>query len=114
MIKTVTKLLFTILLAGAVPALAQVKDTLKTDSVKIDTGLLNRYRIESRRNALPTRIRPVELVPEYIPLNMPEYNISHWKRWFTVALNFNQSAFSTNWSAGGVSAVAVGTNVIMK
>ncbi|RYZ99363.1 MAG: DUF3078 domain-containing protein [Sphingobacteriaceae bacterium] len=31
-----------------------------------------------------------------------------------MALNFNQSAFSNNWSSGGVSAIAIGTNVIYR
>lgn len=98
-------------------------DTLKTDTlkkadtvvvIKTDTNLLNKYRLEPRKNALPLRIRPVQVNPEYIKVDMPDYEIHHWRKWFTVALNFNQSAFSSNWASGGVSAVAVGTNVIYK
>lgn len=89
-------------------------DSAKVDTFKVDTNLINKYRIEPRKNALPLRIRPMQLQPEYIPVNMPDYEIKRWRKWFTVAINFNQSAFSSNWAAGGVSAVAVGTNIIYR
>jgi hypothetical protein len=41
------------------PRLAQKADSLKkADSLRMDTNLLNNYRIEPRRNALPIRVKP--------------------------------------------------------
>lgn len=119
MIKTVSALLLLIFVICLVPAFAQVTDTVKRDTIKkdtlqVDTNVLNKYRIEPRRNALPVRIRPVQLIPQFIPIQMPDYEIRHWRKWFTMALNFNQSAFSSNWSSGGVSAIALGTNIDYK
>jgi hypothetical protein len=80
------------------------------DSLKVDTNLLNRYRIDPRRNALPIRIRPVQVQPELIPVTLLDYKVSYWHKNVLFGLNFNQSAFSDNWSAGGISAVAIGAN----
>ncbi len=106
-----------------ISATAQVTDSSQTDSVKktdtvislnLDTNLINKYRIQPRKNALPVRIRPVQLIPSFAPVDMPDYDIKHWRKWFTMALNFNQSAFSSNWASGGVSSMAIGTNIIYK
>lgn len=129
MIKTATKIFLAIFVTCTVPAFSQVTDSLKRDTAKtdtaitdtvkkevfkVDTNLLNKFRIEPRKNSLPVRIRPILLRPEFIPVNMPDYEIRHWRKWFTVAINFNQSAFTGNWSAGGISAVAIGTNIIYR
>lgn len=114
MIKRVSKVFLVIFMACSVPAVAQVADTVKTDTFKVDTVLLNKYRIEPRKNSLPTRIRPLQVQAQFIPLDMPDYEIMHWRKWLTVAINFNQSSFSNNWSSGGVSAIALGTNIIYK
>jgi len=94
--------------------MAQIGDTIKKDSIKIDTNLINTYRVESRRNAIPVPVRPIHIVPELIPVTMPDYEVNYWHKWLTMAINFNQSAFSNNWSAGGVNAIALGSNVIFK
>lgn len=86
------------------------KDSIKTDSVKIDTNLLNRYRIEPGRNILPVRLMPLSLRPEYIPILDLDYKISYWRNNVLFGFNLNQSSFSNNWSGGGISSIAVGTN----
>ena len=100
-------------------ALAQKKDSLKVDSaridtvridtVRIDTNLLNRFRIEPGRNILPVRLQPLSLRPEYVPVPVLDYKISYWRKNIIFGFNLNQSAFSNNWSAGGISSLAVGT-----
>lgn len=91
-------------------AFAQTTDSVKRDSVKIDTNLLNRYRIEPRRNALPIRVKPPQVKEEQIPLSLLDYKINYWRKWVTIGLNVNQSAFSNNWANGGVSSLALGGN----
>jgi hypothetical protein len=111
MFKTVSGLLLISCLYFAMPALAQKADSLKkADSLRVDTNLLNRYRIEPRRNALPMRVRPAMVHEELIPLSMLDYKVNYWRKWITFGININQSAFSNNWSAGGVSSLAVGGN----
>ncbi|RCH54735.1 hypothetical protein DJ568_09600 [Mucilaginibacter hurinus] len=123
MIKKASIVFLAIFFSCLVPAAAQVTDTLRADSVKadtikpefrVDTNLLNKFRIEPRKNALPVRIRPLQVRPQFIPIEMPDYEIQHWRKWLTVGINFNQVAFSSNWSAGGVSAIAIGTNIVYK
>jgi len=86
----------------------------KTDSLKIDTNLLNRYRIDPGKNAIPLIFRPVQLREELIPVSLPDFKVSYWHKAIIFGLNFNQSAFSANYSAGGVSAIALGTNFDFK
>jgi hypothetical protein len=111
MLKTVSGLLFISCLYFTLPASAQKTDSLKkADSLKIDTNLLNKYRIEPRRNSLPLRVRPIIIHEEQIPVSMMDYKINYWRKWITFGVNLNQSAFSNNWSAGGVSSLAIGGN----
>jgi Protein of unknown function (DUF3078) len=114
MFKAVPGLIFFTLLFFVLSAEAQKTDSLKKDSVKIDTALLNQYRIDPRRNAIPVISRPILIQPEFIPAIMPGYKVSYWHKSITFALNFNQSAFSNNYSAGGVSAIALGSNFDFK
>jgi hypothetical protein len=86
----------------------------KTDSLKVDTNLLNHYRIDPGRNALPIRIRPIQITEEQIPVELLDYKVSYWRKSVVFGLSFNQSAFSNNWSAGGISSVALGTNFDFK
>ena len=44
-----------------------VANAQKTDSLKVDTNLLNKYRIEPRKNALPFRFVPIEIQEAHIP-----------------------------------------------
>ncbi|MVN20275.1 DUF3078 domain-containing protein [Mucilaginibacter arboris] len=85
-------------------------DTVKTDTVKIDTNLLNRFRIEPGRNILPVHLQPLSLRPEFIPVPGLDYKVSYWRKNIIFGLNINQSAFSNNWSSGGISSIAVGSN----
>jgi hypothetical protein len=103
-----------LLVIGTVPAIAQSTDTIKKDSVKVDTNLLNRYRLEPRRNALPVRSRPVIITPELIPVTLPDYKFSYWHKWVLFNLNFNQAAFTNNWTGGGVNTVALNANFDFK
>jgi hypothetical protein len=112
MFKTRLVLPFLALIALGINAKAQQTDSLKRDSVKIDTAQINNLRIDSRKNAIPTRVRPVQLQKVQVPLSMLDYKVNYWKKAITFGLNFSQSAFSNNYAAGGVNAVALGTNFI--
>ena len=107
MSKTVLGIIFFILFTS--PAFAQ-----QTDSLKVDTNLLNKYRIEPRKNSLPILVRPVQIQEQFIPVDLLDYRVSYWHKSVVFALNFAQSAFSSNWSAGGVNAIALGTNFEFK
>ncbi len=85
-------------------------DSLRRDSIKIDTNLLNRLRIEPGRNILPVRLQPLKLSPQYLPVPGLDYKISYWRNNVLFGFNLNQSAFSNNWSAGGISSLAIGSN----
>jgi Protein of unknown function (DUF3078) len=86
----------------------------KADSLKVDTNLLNQYRIDPPRNAFPTHTRPIQITEGQIPVELLDYKVSYWHKSIVFGLNFSQSAFSNNWSAGGVNAVALGTNFDFK
>jgi hypothetical protein len=89
-------------------------DSLRRDSIKIDTNLLNRYRIDPRRNALPQRLRPVQISPELIPVTMLDYKVSYWRKYVIFGINFNQAGFSNNWTGGGVNSFALNSNLDYK
>jgi hypothetical protein len=114
MFKAIAGLCLFVGLLSSFSASAQKTDSLKKDSVKIDTSLLNKYRIDPRRDALPIIARPIQIKPELIPITMLDYKVSYWHKAITFALNFNQSAFTGNYSAGGVSAMALGSNFDFK
>ncbi|HVW16509.1 MAG TPA: DUF3078 domain-containing protein [Mucilaginibacter sp.] len=86
----------------------------QTDTLKTDTSLLNRYRIDPGKNAFPMLVRPVPLNKELIPVELLDYKVSYWRKSIIFGLNFNQAAFTSNWSAGGISAVALGSNFDFK
>jgi hypothetical protein len=95
MLKTLSRLLLIACLCLTATAFAQKTDSLKkADSLKIDTNLLNNYRIEPRRNSLPIRVKPAQIHEELIPVSLLDYKVNYWR----------------NWSAGGVSSLAVGGN----
>jgi hypothetical protein len=105
MLKTVTPLFFLFLFGIASSARAQ-----QTDTVKVDTNKLNKYRIEPGKNALPFRFVPIQVHQEQIPVSMLDYRVSYWHKAVIFGLNFSQAAFSNNYSAGGISAIALGSN----
>jgi len=105
MLKTSYWLFLLLILGSTLSATAQ-----KTDSLKADTNLLNKYRIEPGRNSLPVRYRPVTIQEEQLPVSLLNYKVSYWHKSVLFGLNFNQSAFTSNYSAGGVSAIALGSN----
>ena len=86
----------------------------QTDTLKADTNLLNKYRIDPGKNAIPVIFRPIQIHEEHIPVTMLNYQVSYWHKSVVFGLNFSQSAFSNNYSAGGVNAVALGSNVDFK
>lgn len=85
-------------------------DAQKADSVKADTIMIDEYRVNPPRNSVPAIYRPLQLTRQLLPVTMPDYTVSYWHKNVLFGLNFNQSAFSGNYSAGGVSAVALGSN----
>ncbi|TSD64764.1 DUF3078 domain-containing protein [Inquilinus sp. KBS0705] len=112
MLKTGTCLFFLVSLAFSLSVNAQTTDTVKKDTVKIDTGLLNNMRLLPKKNAIPVAVTPLQIQQELIPVTMLDYKMIYWKKSIVFGLNFSQSAFSSNYSAGGVTAVALGTNFI--
>jgi hypothetical protein len=98
-----------VLLMAAFSASAQKPDSLKKD-IKIDTAALNKYHIDPSKNALPVRTRVQQIRQESIPVTMLDYKVNYWKKWISMALNFNQSAFSKNYTSGGSNSIALGTN----
>lgn len=111
MLKRIPLILFTACLLFTSQLFAQSPDSLKKpDSLKIDTNLLNKYRIDPHRNAIPLRSKPVQLTEQLIPLSMLDYKVNYWRKWVTFGININQAAFSNNWSNGGISSLALGGN----
>jgi hypothetical protein len=86
----------------------------KTDSLKTDTNVLNQYRIEPGKNSLPIRYRPIQIQEQQMPVNFLDYKVSYWHKSVIFGLNFSQSSFSKNYSAGGVNAIALGSNFDFK
>lgn len=103
-----------IFLFGATTAIAQSTDSIKKDSVKIDTNLLNKFRLQPRKNQLPVRTRPILISPELIPVTLPDYKYSYWHKQVIFNLNFSQAAFTNNWTGGGISSVALNSNFDFK
>jgi len=106
--------LFLLFFCCALSATAQKTDTLKKDSLKIDTNQLNKYRIDPGKNAFPFRFVPMQIKEEQIPVTMLDYKVSYWHKSVVFGLNFSQSAFTKNYSAGGVDAIALGSNFDFK
>ena len=92
----------------------QKSDTLINAGAKIDTNLLNKFRIEPPKNPIPVNFIPFQIKQQFIPVVLPNYKISYWHKSVLFGLNFNQSAFTNNYSAGGVSSIALGTNFDFK
>jgi hypothetical protein len=114
MLKTIPGLILLLVFSCILSAKAQKTDSLKKDSLKIDTNLLNKYRVEPGKNTIPFRFRPIEIHRDQIPVTLLDYKISYWHKSVIFGLNFNQSAFTSNYSAGGISAIALGSNFDFK
>ncbi|HEY2580777.1 MAG TPA: DUF3078 domain-containing protein [Mucilaginibacter sp.] len=114
MLKTTPGLIVLLSFICFLSATAQKTDSLKKDSLKIDTNLLNKYRVEPGKNAIPLRYRPIEIHKEPIPVSFLDYKVSYWHKSLIFGLNFSQSAFTNNYSAGGISAIALGSNFDFK
>jgi hypothetical protein len=109
MLKTASGLLILLIFGFVISAKAQ-----KTDSLKVDTNLLNKYRIDPGKNSLPIIYRPIQINKELVPVDMLDYKISYWHKSVIFGLNFSQSAFTSNYSAGGISSIALGSNFDFK
>lgn len=109
MLKTATGVLFLIFLSAAFQVRAQ-----NPDSLKVDTSLLNKYRIDPGHNALPQIYRPIQVQQQLLPVNMLDYKVNYWHKSLIFGLNFSQSAFTSNYSAGGISSIALGSNLDYK
>jgi hypothetical protein len=109
MLKYAPGLLLVILFGSLLTAAAQNRD-----STKVDTSLLNKYRIDPSHNALPQLYRPIQIKAAQIPVDMLDYKISYWHKSLIFALNFSQSAFTSNYAAGGISSIALNTNLDYK
>jgi len=107
--KTAPGLLILLIFGFVLSAKAQ-----KTDSLKVDTNLLNKYRIDPGKNSLPVIYRPIQINKELVPVDMLDYKISYWHKSVIFQLNFSQSAFTSNYSAGGISSIALGSNFDFK
>ena len=109
MLKTVTGFFFLFLFSLTLPALAQ-----QNDSTKVDTSLLNKYRIDPGHNSLPFLFRPVQIGEQLMPVNLLDYKVNYWHKSVIFSLNFSQSAFTSNYSAGGISGIALNSNFDFK
>ena len=105
MFKTIPGLFLLVFICFAFSAKAQ-----KADSLKADTNLLNKFRIDPGKNPLPFRFRPTQIQKEEIPVTLLDYKISYWHKSILFGLNFSQAAFTSNYSAGGISSIALGSN----
>jgi len=85
-----------------------------SDSTKVDTAQLNKYRIDPGHNPLPQPFRPIQILPAQVPVDMLDYKISYWHKSLIFQLNFSQSAFTSNYSAGGISSIALGSTLDYK
>jgi Protein of unknown function (DUF3078) len=109
MLKTVQGFLFFMFLCFFFQAKAQ-----NPDSVKVDTAKLNKYRVDPGHNALPQIYRPIQIQEQQLPVSMLDYKVNYWHRSLIFGLNFSQSAFTSNYSAGGISSIALGSNLDYK
>ena len=109
MFKTIPGLLILLIFGFASSVAAQ-----KADSLKVDTNLLNKYHVDPGKNALSGIFIPIQIQENLIPVNMLDYKVSYWHKSIIFGLNFSQSAFTENYSAGGVSAIALGSNFDFK
>ena len=107
-------ILFSLVFLSGTVAIAQQADSLKKDSLKTDTTLINKYRASPLKDALPVRTRPLNITPQLVPVNLPDYTISYWHKSVLFNLNFSQAAFTSNWTGGGTSSVALNTNFDFK
>ena len=76
--------------------------------------MLNKFRLSTRKNALPVRNRPVLITPQLIPVALPDYKYSYWHKLVVFNLSFNQVAFTNNWTGGSVSSIALNSNFDFK
>jgi hypothetical protein len=91
----------------ALSASAQKADSVKKETIKIDTAILNKYRIDPPKNSLPVRTRPLRITQQAVPVSMLDYKVNYWRKWITIGLGFSQTAFSNHYSSGGTNSIAL-------
>lgn len=71
---------------------------------------LGELRERPDTNKLP--VERNELRPQPIALSSSslDLRVIYWRHWTTFGINVNQAAFSDNWSGGGISSFAIGSN----
>lgn len=84
---------FFVLLAGNSFAQGNLKDLRESP----DTKILSR---DTTKN--------LQIKSVTVPIPKLGLEVDYWKHWTKFGLNLNQATFSDNWSAGGVSSIALG------
>ncbi|MES2810141.1 MAG: DUF3078 domain-containing protein [Bacteroidota bacterium] len=104
--KNIPVFIFLLIVTSALSARAQNVDSIKKVN-KIDTAILNKYRIDPPKNSLPVPTRTTQIKAESIPIAMIDYHVNYWRKWINVGLNFSQSGFTDNYQSGGTNAIAM-------
>ncbi len=93
---------------------AQTDSTIVIKSYTEKDTLIREAPVETvvlvpKRNLFPVR-KPIFFVnPKNLPLSLLNVKVNYWKTTTAIAINLNQASFSDNWSAGGVSSIALGS-----
>lgn len=74
------------------------------DSIPIDTKGLD---IKLKRSPLPSRTGNLNFKPVSLSPVVVDAKVNYWKTITTVGINFNQAAFSDNWTGGGVNSIGI-------
>jgi hypothetical protein len=64
--------------------------------------------IQPKKNLFITRSPVFFIYKRYLPLSLLNLKVNYWKTKSSFGISLNQSAFSQNWSSGGVNSIALG------
>jgi hypothetical protein len=81
---------------------------------KPDSVVLKELRQYPKRNSLPVRIPNLILKPVILSNSEIDIRMNYWRNLLSFGISFNQAAFSSNWSSGGVNTLALGTQFNFK
>lgn len=59
-------------------------------------------------------LNAIDEVSDTIPLDTTPLDTTYWQSEFSAGLNFNQAGFSSNWKAGGINSIALGSIIAGK
>lgn len=94
-----------IVLFSLCSAIAYAQDVKSaTDSINF-----NDLRLYPAKSSLPVNKPVLQIQPVLIPVSELNLKVNYWKNWVTFGLNLNQASFSSNWSAGAVNSIALGS-----